>query len=359
MNIAQRIVLAVGLVGVVLMGLFPPWVERLDMQGVRYAKPLGYAAIFSTPQPTQTKRSEFYYVTVDVTRLAVQEGIAVVVMAGMMLLLKGRGGIGAARAVGDATVDCRQGRLSATPLGDPELLKLTGNVVASYVKVGIYTFADFVEQFARQIGRARILRVAPVVEDAWEQARAADAKLSATGKVADVLAGRPVFEGAFGPVRPDLVNLGTTPEARKLVEEIERSGADPALRKVTVRASRWGELLTARGVVGFFHPKIATLSADAIVTRAVRSLLFSSAVEEEMIPWAKVASYRHSRGIFWDGVTIESSGGSKALSVLASPKRDLERFVAALDNRLRCAGRSENAAALLRERSVAPPTDRD
>lgn len=105
MNGAQKAVFACGLIVAVLMGLFPPWVERVDRlpggesPGVRIARPIGYGSLFSPPEAPSSQNTELagwyrrmYYVTVDLKRLFVQEGIVIVATAGVMLLLKGGGG---------------------------------------------------------------------------------------------------------------------------------------------------------------------------------------------------------------------------------------------------------------------------
>jgi hypothetical protein len=122
-------------------------------------------------------------------------------------------------------------------------------------------------------------------------------------------------------------------------KDTERAESPPTLDlpNLTVQASRWGEVFGGT-MAGIFYPKTATLLADAIVTTAVRSVLMPWVMEREKMPWSKVASYRHLRGILWDRVVIETSGGSNDLSIHGLPKPEAARLVAALDGRLRRAG---------------------
>ena len=95
MNIAQRITLVAGLIAIILMAAFPPWVARVHAEGAEIVRPFYYAPIFAPPvlsrapwYPTVVFR-EAWYVAVDFSRLLVQEGAAIIATAGMFLVLKG------------------------------------------------------------------------------------------------------------------------------------------------------------------------------------------------------------------------------------------------------------------------------
>lgn len=126
-----------------------------------------------------------------------------------------------------------------------------------------------------------------------------------------------------------------------LVDEPKDSTRAPEQQEswelVMVQASRWGEALGGT-ITGMFYPRTAALTREVIMTKAVRSILMPWVIEEETMPWSKVASYRHCKGILWDKVIIETSGGSNDLSICGLRKAEAARFVAALDRRLRKEG---------------------
>jgi hypothetical protein len=130
-----------------------------------------------------------------------------------------------------------------------------------------------------------------------------------------------------------------TVHAKSTATGYVKSAREPDLPNLTVRTSRWGEAFGGT-FTGIFYPKAATLSSEGIVTTAVRSLLMPWVMEKEKMPWAKVASYRHLRGVLWDRVVIETSGGSNDLSIHGLRKAEAARLVVALDSRLRRAGQS-------------------
>ena len=98
MNLAQRIALAVGLLIIVVTGLFPPWVGHRIHTELRDSTPLGHASIFSPPKVGADDNRGRYYPAVDVTRLVILEGVAIVATGGMMVLLKSRRGSAAPAA---------------------------------------------------------------------------------------------------------------------------------------------------------------------------------------------------------------------------------------------------------------------
>ena len=75
MNRNQKIVVIIGLVIIVLMGLFPPW--KLSYQGLSVAKGYSFFAI-----------SPAYNTNVDSSRLLVQWLGVCIVVGGIVLILK-------------------------------------------------------------------------------------------------------------------------------------------------------------------------------------------------------------------------------------------------------------------------------
>ena len=93
-NSRQRTVIIIGVAAILIMGLIPPWIQVLNLGSSFYIEvTLGYGPIFSPPSPTRTegftqtevRRS---YVSLDVTRLAVQRITVCLVTIGLLLALR-------------------------------------------------------------------------------------------------------------------------------------------------------------------------------------------------------------------------------------------------------------------------------
>lgn len=84
MNNKQRIVIAIGVVIILIMGLFPPWVATLDRNHREY--PGDYGLIFSPPDVTDVESG--YGVHLDISRLIVQWVTVILVVAGIVLILR-------------------------------------------------------------------------------------------------------------------------------------------------------------------------------------------------------------------------------------------------------------------------------
>ncbi|MEE8262910.1 MAG: hypothetical protein V3R83_10650, partial [Gammaproteobacteria bacterium] len=75
MNTKQKLCVWLGIGVFVLMGLFPPWVYRLDAKQYRVEKSAGYSLLISPPE-VPTDRSGVFgedltTVKIDVTRLLI------------------------------------------------------------------------------------------------------------------------------------------------------------------------------------------------------------------------------------------------------------------------------------------------
>ena len=117
MNKTQRVFLVLGLLGFVLLGLFPPWIEKVDTAGVHVEKAVDYAFIGAQPTPTALRcwdtwtppggccsgalaqhpeqcepgtgfSKNFISVEIDGTRLATSWIMTVVVIGGLLLLFR-------------------------------------------------------------------------------------------------------------------------------------------------------------------------------------------------------------------------------------------------------------------------------
>ena len=100
------------------------------------------------------------------------------------------------------------------------------------------------------------------------------------------------------------------------------SGAD----HVEVRSSRLWALLTGRFTRLLFP---ARLVADhvGISTTLVEFWLTPWRRTDEHLPLSHIAEVAHTHGFFWDGISVESSGGINPLVVTGLPKSGARYFV--------------------------------
>jgi hypothetical protein len=111
------------------------------------------------------------------------------------------------------------------------------------------------------------------------------------------------------------------------------AGAD----HIEVRSSRWWALLTARFTQLLFP---ARLVADhvGISTTLVEFWLTPWRRTDEHLPLSHIAEVAHMRGLIWDRISIESSGGLNPLVVSGLPKGPAQFFVDRVRQRLHVAG---------------------
>jgi hypothetical protein len=108
--------------------------------------------------------------------------------------------------------------------------------------------------------------------------------------------------------------------------------ASPALqpaaggKPIHIRASRLWALFNG-GLTRFLFP--ARLSADPLGISLVRVEFWLTPWirRDEHLPMSHLAEVHHQRGLIWDAVSIESSGGLNPLSVSGLPKAAAKRFV--------------------------------
>jgi uncharacterized integral membrane protein len=82
----RRLTTKIGIVVSVLMGLFPPWVHRLDVKAVHVAQPASYQLLFNPP----AVKSSLWSVHVDFTRLLLQLAIVWGIVAAIQFFAKGK-----------------------------------------------------------------------------------------------------------------------------------------------------------------------------------------------------------------------------------------------------------------------------
>ncbi len=106
-----------------------------------------------------------------------------------------------------------------------------------------------------------------------------------------------------------------------------------AVDGLTCRGRRWAQVFGGR-ITDIFFPPIFTLRNDCIETKRVGIFFLPWTSEVERMPFGKVASYRHLKGLIWDKLVIETTGGSKDLHILGLRKAHAKELIAALDKRL-------------------------
>ena len=102
---------------------------------------------------------------------------------------------------------------------------------------------------------------------------------------------------------------------------------------LTVETSRWAEFFGGR-LTSTVFPKQITVTEEGIKTVKVRSLVVPWMREEEAMPFGKIASVRHLKGIIWDTLVFETSGGSNNLDVDGLRKEDARKITQALNGRV-------------------------
>jgi hypothetical protein len=99
-----------------------------------------------------------------------------------------------------------------------------------------------------------------------------------------------------------------------------------ATKPIQIRASRLWAILNGR-LTGFLFP--ARLTADPLGISLVKVTFWLTPWirQDEHLPMSHLAEVTHQRGLFWDAVSIESSGGLNPLAVSGLPKGSAGRFV--------------------------------
>ena len=96
--------------------------------------------------------------------------------------------------------------------------------------------------------------------------------------------------------------------------------------RIEVRSSRLWALLTFKFTWLLFPPRMI---ADhvGISTNIVGFWLTPWIRTDEHLPLSHIAEVAHTRGFFWDTISVESSGGLNPLEVGGLPKRQARYFV--------------------------------
>ena len=105
---------------------------------------------------------------------------------------------------------------------------------------------------------------------------------------------------------------------------------------IEIRSSRLRALFRGR-FTEFVFP--AHLSADrlGISLVKVRFWLTPWQRQDEHLPMSHIAEVAHTRGFFWDSISVESSGGLNPLTVTGLPKGQARYFVEHVRERINAA----------------------
>ena len=100
----------------------------------------------------------------------------------------------------------------------------------------------------------------------------------------------------------------------------------PVGKPIQIRSSRLWALLKGRFTM-FVFP--SHLSADQLGVTLVKVEFWLTpwTRQDEHLPMSHLAEVTHERGLIWDSISIESSGGLNPLSVEGLPKGGAKRFV--------------------------------
>jgi hypothetical protein len=93
-----------------------------------------------------------------------------------------------------------------------------------------------------------------------------------------------------------------------------------------IRSSRLWALLTLH-VTAFIFPMRMYGDNHGISTVTVGFWLTPWAREEQHLPMSQVAEVRHDRGLIWDTIAVESSGGLNPLTIMGLNKSRASAFI--------------------------------
>lgn len=90
MNRKQKTCLLVGILVIAAMGIYPPWVFRVDLGGATLNRDYGYALIWEPPERQFNSQGNKYATIpdIDLGRLCVQWVVAVVITGGLIIVCK-------------------------------------------------------------------------------------------------------------------------------------------------------------------------------------------------------------------------------------------------------------------------------
>jgi hypothetical protein len=102
--------------------------------------------------------------------------------------------------------------------------------------------------------------------------------------------------------------------------------ANPADDYLQVRSSRLWALFHFN-LTRIIFPTRMIADHVGISTKEIRFWLFPWARTDDHLPLSHIAEVLHERGLFWDSITVESSGGTNPLTIAGISKFGAGYFV--------------------------------
>ena len=103
--------------------------------------------------------------------------------------------------------------------------------------------------------------------------------------------------------------------------------------RIEARSSRWWAFLTGK-FTRFLFPARMVADHVGISTNIVEFWLTPWRRTDEHLPMSHIAEVAHTRGFFWDTISVESSGGLNPLVVTGLPKSQARHFVEQVRERI-------------------------
>ncbi len=104
------------------------------------------------------------------------------------------------------------------------------------------------------------------------------------------------------------------------------STTNPVEEVVTIRSSRIWALCTFR-FTAFIFPERMLGDSHGISTIVVSFWLTPWVRQEEHLPIGQVAEFKHDRGLIWDSISVESTGGINPLTIEGLRKHRAADFI--------------------------------
>jgi hypothetical protein len=117
----------------------------------------------------------------------------------------------------------------------------------------------------------------------------------------------------------------------KIAQEISVPQTDPDI--LEVRSSRFWALFHL-SFTRFLFPLRMAADRLGVTTSDVKFWLTPWRRTDEHLPLSHIAEVAHTRGFFWDAVSVESSGGANPLWIAGVPKSAARYFVDHVRERL-------------------------
>ncbi len=96
--------------------------------------------------------------------------------------------------------------------------------------------------------------------------------------------------------------------------------------RLEIQSSRWWALFTFK-LTKLIFPDYMTVDGASIHAVRVRFWLTPWMRDENHMQISHISEVEHERGLIWDSITVESTGGLTPMNVRGFPKGSARRFV--------------------------------